>query len=44
LLNDCFDELKKSIENEINYRNTDEAIIEEIEANDYEFTENGNIF
>lgn len=44
LLNDCFDELRKSIENEINYRNTDEAIIEEIEANDYEFTKYGNIF
>lgn len=44
LLNDCFDELRKSIENEIDYRNTDDAIIEEIKANDYEFTENGNIF
>lgn len=44
LLNDCFDELRKTVENEIDYRNTDDAIIEEIKANDYEFTENGNIF
>jgi len=44
LINDCFDELRKTVENEIDYRNTDDAIIEEIKANDYEFTENGNIF
>jgi len=44
LLNDCFDELRKSIENEIDYRNTDDAIIEEIEANDYEFTESGKLY
>jgi len=44
LLNSCFDAMRETIENEIDYRNTDEAVIEEIEANNYEFTENGNIF
>ena len=44
LLNDCFQSLKKSIENEVDYRNTDESIIEEIKANDYDFTENGKIY
>lgn len=44
LLNNCFDSLKKSIDNEINYRNTDECIIEEIEANEYEFLKDGTQF
>ena len=44
LLNECFYSLKKSIENEIDYRNTDEAIIEDIQENDYEFTKDGNQF
>ena len=44
LLNDCFESLKNSIENEVDYRNSDEAIIEDIEANDYEFTKDGNQF
>lgn len=35
---------KKSIENEIDYRNTDEAIIEDIQENDYEYTKDGNQF
>ena len=41
LLNDCFESLKNSIENEIDYRNTDEAIIEDLEANDYDFLKDG---
>ena len=44
LLNDCFDEMTKTVENEVEYRNTDEAIIEDIEANDYEYTKNGQLF
>ena len=44
LINDCFDELRKTVENEIDYRNTDDAIIEEIKANDYEFTKDGKQF
>lgn len=44
LINDCFDELRKTVENEIDYRNTDDAIIEEIKANEYEFTIDGNRF
>jgi hypothetical protein len=44
LLNDCFDEMTKTVENEVDYRNTDEAIIEDIESNGYEFTENGSIY
>jgi len=41
LLNDCMHSLKKSIEAEIEYRNSDECIEEEIEANELEFTEDG---
>jgi hypothetical protein len=36
----CEDILNR-IENDIDYRFSDEAIIEDIEANDYEFTEEG---
>jgi hypothetical protein len=41
LLNECFYSLKKSIENEIHYRNSDESIIEEIECNDFDFLKDG---
>lgn len=41
LLNECFYSLKKSIKNEIDYRNTDAAIIEDLEANDYDFLKDG---
>lgn len=44
LLNECFHNLKESIENEVEYRNSDEAIIEDIHENDYEFTKDGNQF
>lgn len=44
LLNDCFESLKNSIENEVDYRNSDEAIIEDIQENEYEFTKDGNQF
>ena len=44
LLNECFYAAKKTIENEVEYRNTDEFIIEEIEANEHEFTKEGNKF
>jgi hypothetical protein len=44
LINDCFNEAKKVIENEIYYRSSDEYITEEIESNNYEFTAAGNIF
>jgi len=40
----CFDSLKKDLESEEEYRNSDEAIKEEIEANEYEFTEDGKIY
>lgn len=41
--NHCEDILNR-IETDYNYRFTDEAIIEDINADDYEFLENGNIF
>jgi len=34
----------KGLENELDYRFTDEAIVEDIIANDYEFTKDGKIF
>lgn len=42
LIEECFSSLKNSIEKEIEYRESDEAITEDIEANDYDFLENGN--
>lgn len=39
-LNDCLE----SIESEIDYRFSDEAIIEDIESNEWEFTEEGKIY
>lgn len=43
LLRDCVHNLHKSVEDEIEYRQSDEGKMEHIEANGYEFTENGNI-
>jgi Fe-S cluster biosynthesis and repair protein YggX len=42
LLNEAMESLRISLENEEEYRNSDEAITEDIEANEYEFTEDGN--
>jgi len=42
LLNKAFYGLKKSLESEDEYRNSDEAIQEDIEANEYEFDEDGH--
>lgn len=44
IINDCFDSLRKSIENEIEAMQEDEYIKEEIDANDYEFTADGKIY
>jgi len=38
------DDVLRRIEQDIDYHFTDEAIIEDIEANDYEFTEDGSIY
>lgn len=43
LIEEGFTNLKQSIESECEYQYTDEAIIETIEANDYEFTEDGEL-
>lgn len=43
LMNDCFDNLRKDVESEAEAVNEDEAIIETIEANDYEFTQDGKL-
>jgi hypothetical protein len=44
LVNDCFAELSKDIDNEVSANNEDEAIIETIQANEYEFTADGRRF
>ena len=44
VLNDCIYSLCHSVSSEIEYYNTDEAIIETIEANEYDFTEDGKIY
>jgi hypothetical protein len=44
LIGYCFDSLKKSIDNEVDYRESDEAISEDIQANDYQFLESGEQF
>jgi hypothetical protein len=44
LLNECFENLKADIEEEIDYRNSDEFIKIEIIENQYEFYENGEIY
>lgn len=43
LLNDCIYSLCHSVSSEIDYQNSDKGITEEIEANEYEFDENGNM-
>lgn len=42
--NDLIRDVLKRIEADIDYRFTDEAIIEDIEANDYEFLSNGKMY
>lgn len=42
LLQEAMESLRIDLESEDEYRNSDEAIEEDIEANDYEFTEDGN--
>jgi hypothetical protein len=42
LLEDCVHSLRKSLESEDEYNETDAAKIDHIEANDYEFDEDGN--
>lgn len=44
LLRECFDAMRSTLEREEEYMNTDEYISEEIECNEYEFTEEGNKF
>ena len=44
LLDDCINSLCHSVQSEIEYRNSEEAIIETMEANDYDFTENGKLY
>lgn len=44
LLNDCFETIEKAIENEIEHRESDQAISEDLAENDYEFTKYGYIF
>jgi hypothetical protein len=41
LMQDCFDSLEKDIENEKEYLESDEAILETINANEYTFEANG---
>lgn len=44
LLNSCFDTMRKTLQKEEEYMYSDEYITEEIEANEYEFLENGKQF
>lgn len=44
LLNDCFEALDKTIKDEIEYRESDEAIKEDLLQCDNEYTKNGFIF
>ncbi len=44
LLNDCFANLEKDIENEVEAQSSDECIIEHIQANEYEFKADGTRF
>jgi hypothetical protein len=43
LLTEAVNSLRKSLENEDEYRNSDEAITEDIEANGHEFLEDGEL-
>jgi hypothetical protein len=44
LLNDCFHEMQKTIDSEVEYRNSDEAIAEELTEGENDFTENGKMY
>ena len=44
LIDECFESLKNDIESEIDYMNEDNYIIDEIENNDTDFTEDGEVF
>ena len=44
LLHDCINSLCHAVQSEIEYTNSDEAIIETIEANEYDFTEDGEVY
>lgn len=44
LVNEGFDNLKRSIESECEYLSSAQAIIETIHANDYDFTEDGKLY
>ena len=44
LFTECFEALRITLEREEEYLNSDEAIIETIEANDYEFLATGKLF
>jgi hypothetical protein len=43
LIKDCLNTLRKDIDNEIEYNQSDVAILETIQANEYEFDSDGNI-
>jgi hypothetical protein len=43
LLEDCFNEWVKDCNADVDYQNSDECITETIEANDYDFDEEGNL-
>lgn len=43
IIEDCFYELNKTVEREIEYLSTEDAFEEHCEANDYEFDERGNL-
>jgi hypothetical protein len=44
VLKECFDSLKKCLDKEEEYMDSDEYIIEMLTSNDYDFTENGEIY
>jgi hypothetical protein len=44
LFNECFNEMRNTLEREEDYMQSEEYITENIEANEYEFTEEGNKF
>lgn len=44
LLQDCINSLEKSIQSEVDYRNSDEGITEELENNEREYTKDGKEF
>ena len=43
LINDCIYSLCHSVSSGIEYRESDEGIKEEIESNDFDFDEDGNL-